>query len=176
MSLVAMTRFAIARKHSSRVQEQGSRIAVLSKEAGATTSDSSDPGSAALELVVSYIPTEVVTTYVAVLSASRNESKSFSGQWLALWIFLALTPITVWVLYARRLKVLDQQIPIHPRDWPLWEMCAASLAFAAWTIALPNSPILEKVNYPPGLGTIAILGASFSLGLLTPLFVDRSDK
>jgi hypothetical protein len=171
-----MTRFAIARKHPSGVPAQGSRIAVLSKEASTSADTSSDPGAAALDLVVSYIPTEVVTTYVAVLSATRSESKSLTGQWLALWIFLALTPIAVWILYARRLKVLDQPAPFRPKGWPLWEMCAATLAFAAWALALPNSPILEKVDYPPGLGTIAILGASFALGLLTPLFVKSSDE
>jgi hypothetical protein len=78
--------------------------------------------------------------------------------------------------YGWRIKVLDQPAPFRPKDWPLWEMCAATLAFAAWALALPNSPILEKVDYPPGLGTIAILGASFALGLLTPLFVRSSDE
>src|SRR5438045_2474613 len=58
-------------------------------------------------------------------------------------------------------------MPEPPRSWPIWEMAAGTVAYAAWATALPTNPFPD---YPPSLAGIAVLVASTVLGMLAPLF------
>lgn len=133
--------------------------------------------SAALRAIVTYIPTEIVTTYVAVLAAlSDGGTSSRSGQWAAFVVFAALAPTTVWVLFATKSRTRGLPLPLRPHDWPLWEMVASALAFFAWAYALPDSPFNQWKWYRPSLGAAVLLLVSFGLGLVAPLFQPSPTK
>jgi hypothetical protein len=142
-------------------------------ERAAPTDDS--PLAAALRAIVTYIPTEIVTTYVAVLAAlADDESASRAGQWVALLTFSLLAPLTVWVLFATKLRAEGLPLPRRFAQWPRWEMSAALLAFLSWSYALPDAPFQDWSWYQASLGTVLLLVMSFGLGLLAPLFQPAS--
>jgi hypothetical protein len=117
-----------------------------------------------------YIPTEVLTLYVAVLAVVQQESKVTPVGWLAFWIFLFLTPIIVWLVYGAKLKALQKPLPLKFGAWPVWEMFAATVAYTAWAFALPHSPFTEYGWYSSALSGVAVLVVSTLLGLLAPIF------
>jgi hypothetical protein len=134
----------------------------------------------ALNVLFGYIPTEVVTLYVAVAAALQPPTPaagataavaSSQAQWIAFWCFFVATPLVVWVVFASKLKAAGKPLPSTYDTWPVWEMCAALIAFFAWAFALPNTPFREFSNwYSPALASLAVLLASSVLGLLAPLF------
>ncbi len=124
-----------------------------------------------LNVLFGYIPTEVLTMYVAVLAVVQSDNKVTSSDWGAFWSFLVATPIIVWLVYAAKLKALQKPLPLKFGTWPVWEMFAATVAFSAWAFALPKSPFTEFTEwYSPGLSGLAVLVVSTLLGLLAPLF------
>ena len=168
MSIDAMTTQALS--YRSRPVRTSSllRGTIPTAPDGATNQST---GGAALSAIVAYIPTEIVTTYVAVLAAlAGSTSQSRTGQWATLFVFLALTPITTWVVYAVKYKAKNKALPTHLNLWPWWEMVAASLAFIVWSYALPGTPFARLSWYQAGLGSAALLLVSFLLGLVAPIF------
>lgn len=115
-----------------------------------------------------YIPTEVLTLYVAVLAALEGD-KFTNVRWTIFIIFLVGTPIIFWLVYAAKLKADGKGLPIALNAWPVWEMFAATVAFCAWAFALPQSPFAAYNWYSPALSSLAVLLVSTLLGLLAPL-------
>lgn len=195
MSINSLTNAALARRTDEPpvggVPKGLGGIAKASAVSPATASAESASGvDTALNVLIGYIPTEVLTLYVAVLAAiqpaSTSESSTGStaevaagvttdmmkitpGEWSAFYFFLVLTPVVVWLVFAAKLKAEQKQLPIHFATWPVWEMFAATLAYCAWAFALP-SPFADSGLYPPGLAAIGVLVVSTMLGLLAPLF------
>ena len=126
----------------------------------------------AFHVLFGYIPTEVLTLYVAVLAAVRQRPEVSRADWLAFWIFLFATPVIVWLVYGAKLKTLQKPLPLHPGAWPVWEMFAATAAYAAWAFALPQSPFSAYAWYSSALSGLAVLIVSTLLGLLAP-FLQR---
>lgn len=124
----------------------------------------------AFNVLFGYIPTEVITLYVAVLAAVGVEGKVTQTEWTAFWIFLIATPLVVWLVYGAKLKNLDKPLPLSYGCWPLWEMSAATLSFAAWSFALPQSPFTAYAWYSSALSGLVVLIASTILGLIAPFF------
>ena len=124
----------------------------------------------ALHVLFGYIPTEVLTLYVAVLAAIQQPNKVTSADWIAFWSFLVATPIVVWLVYSAKVKTANKRLPFAFGAWPLWEMLAATVAYCAWAFALPNSPFAEYSWYSSALSAVAVLVASTGLGLLGPFF------
>jgi hypothetical protein len=117
-----------------------------------------------------YIPTEVLTLYVAVLAAVQQEGKVTPADWLAFWIFLFTTPVIVWLVYGAKIKNIQKPLPLKFGAWPVWEMFSATFALAAWAFALPHSPFTEYDWYSSALSGLAVLVVSTLLGLLAPFF------
>ncbi len=135
------------------------------------------PVNTALNVLFGYIPTEVLTLYVAVLAAIGGPEKQKPGNvpqamWVTYWIFLFVTPIVVWLVYGAKLTAAQKPIPLAFRTWPFWEMFAATVAYCAWAFALPNTPFADYSWYSSGLAGLAVLVASTVLGLLAP-FLQR---
>ncbi len=138
----------------------------------------------ALHVLFGYIPTEVLTLYVAVLAAVQPSIKLISaqataaqavrpttaGEWIAFWSFLAATPLVVWLTYGAKIKAAGRPLPLEFAAWPLWEMFAAAIAYCAWAFALPNAPFSTYAWYSAALSGVAVLVASTVLGLLAPFF------
>lgn len=126
---------------------------------------------AALTVLFAYIPTEVIALYVTVLGALSNTNNSMVPQWITFFLFIFLTPVVVWLVYAAKLKNLGLVIPIDFSEWPKWEMTASTIAFLAWAFALPNSPFkVFESWYSPAIAGVTIVFTSTVLGLISPFF------
>jgi len=129
-----------------------------------------DKVTQALEVVMAYIPTEVLTLYVATIAALQGDAAgSTRAGWTAFTAFLVATPIVVWLVYAAKFKAREKKLPWKPGDWPKWEMLSAIIAYLAWAYALPNSPFGEMTWYSSSVAGIVVMATAAILGLLTPL-------
>lgn len=125
----------------------------------------------AFNVLFGYIPTEVLTLYVAVLAAVQQQNKVNLAVWITFWSFLVATPIVVWLVYGAKMMAAKKAIPLAYRKWPVWEMFAATVAYCAWAFALPSSPFTEFTAwYSSALSGVVVLVASTVLGLLAPFF------
>jgi hypothetical protein len=136
----------------------------------------------AMQVLFGYIPTEVLTLYVAVVAAIHpsvtppadskvpQAAPITSVDWATLYIFLVATPIILWIVYATKLKAAEKPLPVALSSWPVWEMFAATVAYSAWAFALPGTPFRKFSWYSAGLAGVAVLVVSTVLGLLAPLF------
>lgn len=174
MSINSMTNAAAGRRTDLLPQKLPANVTEIATAArtpptpvsGATTDgDPPAPVNTALNLLFGYIPTEVVTLYIAVLAA-LEESKSPPEGMTVFYIFLAATPLVVWVVFASKIKALGERLPWRFSSLPLWEMSAAALAFTAWAAALPSSPF----DLSPAMSGLMVLISSTVIGLLAPLF------
>lgn len=177
MSVSSMANIAFARRAD--VAPEGEGLNSLDEVASAT---GTPPGSAtsatsALSAIAAYIPTEVVTVYVAVLATIGVTQPQGSGPAytpVAVYAtFLVLTPVVVWGLYASRAVSAGKRIPRSLRSWPKWEMVAATLAFAAWGAAMPSSPLGIIPGFMPALAGVVALVLSLLIGVFSPIFSIR---
>jgi len=184
MSISALTNAAIARRQDfepanrppETITEIGNAAANVPKPVGRQTPNDLTNTNASLQTLTTYIPTEVLTLYVSALAAlgpitvTIGKEVKQIGRWIPFWCFLILTPIIVWIAFATKIKASDNPIPASPRQWPLWEMSAATIAYCAWAFALPTSPFAQFQQwYSPGLAAFLVLVVSAGLGLIAPL-------
>ena len=123
----------------------------------------------ALTALVGYIPTEVITLYVAALSAQAALHAAFNVIDAAtiLWFFVALTPVLLLLIYLSKVAATGDALP-GPKQWPWWKMCAATIAFFVWALAVPGNPYLKDAAAAvAGLGAMLV---STLLNILTPIF------
>lgn len=159
MSISSMTNVALLRRSGRNV----ATYRTLEDAAGAEVPQTD--ATAAVKAIASYIPTEILTVYVAVLAVLQNGSNLPSGAGRGtFYTFLILTPIVVWLVYLA--KALSAKKPITP---PLWEMFAALIAFAAWAFALPANPFQQEPWYSAAIAGIVVLLVNTALGLLAPI-------
>jgi hypothetical protein len=139
--------------------------------ASAGTAESQSPATTAISVIATYIPTEVLTLYVAVLGALQGPNGvAPKSLWSAFIFFLVLTPVVVWLIYAARVKAAKKKLPLSPRTWPMWEIFAATVAYVAWAIALPDNPFKYQFGwYSPALAGVIVLVISTLLGLMAPV-------
>lgn len=177
MSVSSMANIAFARRAD--VAPEGEGLSSLDEVAGAK---GPAPGTAtsttsALSAIAAYIPTEVVTVYIAVLATVGVIQPSDGGAaftpFAVYGAFLVLTPIVVWGLYASRAVSAGKRLPRSLRSWPKWEMVAATMAFAAWGAAMPSSPLGVFPWFMPALAGVVALVLSLLIGVFSPLFSTR---
>lgn len=172
MSVNTMTNAAIARRTDAggrgRPPQTINEIAAAGE--GAEPGETQNSITAALAVIVTYIPTEVLTLYVAVLAALSPPSGNADVVRRTFVVFLVSTPIIVWMTYAAKVKAAAKPLPVHPAQWPIWEMTAALVAFVAWAASLPGAPFLADLRLPSALGAVIVLVTAALLGLLAPLF------
>jgi len=120
-----------------------------------------------------YIPTAVLTLYVAAVAALgslKDPQGQEVGRWIPFWCFLVVTPLAFWLTFASKLKEEGKPMPASPATWPVWEMSAATIAYIAWAFALPNTSFAQFSDwYSPGLAGFLVLVISWGLGALAPL-------
>jgi hypothetical protein len=151
-------------------------------KAGTTTPAASDPQTGkglgkgpvqidtAFNVLFGYIPTEVLTLYVAVLAAVDQPGRVTRTEWAAFWAFLIMTPTVVWLVYGAKVKAAGNPLPLKFGSVPVWEMVAGTVAYCAWAFALPSAPFSQYPWYSAALSGVAVLVASTVLGLLAPFF------
>ena len=179
MSISSMTNVALAREgHAPRLTgtREADAAAVVPRVAGPPNNQV----TSALSAITTYVPTEIITLYVAAraalsqtaaASATITSAANSGSEWLAFYLAMAITPLVVWLVYAAKLRAANQPLPLRPSTWPIWEMFAATTAFAVWATALPNSPFSYFSNwYSPAVAGLAVLVVSTMLGLVAPIF------
>jgi hypothetical protein len=183
VSVRSLTTLAVQRDKGRPVSPRATREIAADSAGEIRTADGTVAGgdavASATDILVSSIPTEIVATYtaiVAVISAALVESAA--GDYLPLrwWLFggfCAATAISVATGYH------TSKDPASSRRFPWLEIVSASLAFAAWGLAMPESPlffILENPVLPITVGLIVVITAFVITGFVAPFLQKPASK
>jgi hypothetical protein len=129
--------------------------------------------SNALDSLVRYLPTEVITLYVAASAAMSALTATFpvvTGAGLY-WSFgLLLTPTLFLLVFAGKRR--SSGLPAFPsslRRWPWWKLGASTVAFLVWALAIPTTPYMSGDAGKVVAAFAALLVSTF-LTLLEPIF------
>lgn len=186
MSVSSLTNVAVARRTDDLGKVDGKpRTPAEAAQATADPSETQSPATAALKAIATYIPTEIITLYVAALAALAGSSPgapakvsdvartggsiAASTDLVAFWVFLVLTPVIVWLVYAAKVRNAGKRLPVRVASWPWWEMVSSTIAFAAWAYAMPESVFTRFGWYTAAIGALVVLVVSTLLGLVAPL-------
>ena len=160
MSLWATANAAVDRHRPARpagpLREQAAPDAAAASTATDVTSQ-----------LVKYIPTELVAAYatvVGILPISGSAAvchSQFAPRWLALGVFIVLTPLTLQTLYVVKRRAAGG---VGPRI-PWFDHVAALVAFLAWALALPLSPVDSSCSWHPQYGVAIAAVVLLLLGL-----------
>lgn len=94
--------------------------------------------------ITRWIPTETITMYIALLALAAPQTahnSSFTSRWLLFAIVAASNPIVVLLLVMAKSKNRSGF------TFPGFEMLVSPVAFAAWALALPDSPLRYVAHY-----------------------------
>lgn len=177
MSISSMTDLAFARRTD--VEPDGRGIQTLDEVAAekGQKKEAATTATSALASIAAYLPSEIITIYVAVLAtlgiaidAGGDANQAAATPIEPYLVFAVLTPLVVWGLYAAKAATAGKPLPRSLAAWPKWEMAAATLAFAVWAAALPSSPLERFDWFTSALAGVAALVVSMLLGIFAPLF------
>ncbi len=176
MSIGAMTHLARKRKQPTPVPMKAPDEDELGGAVPGTTAQAENAVTDALQVVMSYIPTEIISIYVVAVGVVIGGQAAASpiSPWTLYYTCLAATPFVVWIVYATKYKAQEQALPVAPALWPKWEMVAAPTAFFAWAVALPDSPFQQCDWHTTGFGGLILVLVSTVLGLLGGLLKPAS--
>jgi len=143
--------------------------AVRGRSITAAPADESNPVTNAISALVKYIPTEVITLYVAAVSASVAVQASVPVlQVINIYVgFAIVTPVLLLLLYLSKLAAEKKPWP-RVKNLPWWKMLAAGIAFAVWALAVLGHPYTttEAGTILAGFGAVLV---SFVLSVLEPI-------
>jgi hypothetical protein len=158
-------------KRAATSLEKGLRLQSLVEREPAAPAETPQPTGVPATVVgqlVRWIPTETITLYVAYLAlltpitaeAGRRicDTGDFTGRWVGLVVFEVVTVLFVLLIYVAKLRGTKQ-----PFRWPLWEMAAAAVAFAAWALALPDTPLQSICSYKVEIGGFLVLATTIAI-------------
>lgn len=120
--------------------------------------------------LVRWIPTESLTLYVAFLGVldpirtgadGRVSEADFTGRWVSLGVFLALTVVIVLLVHVAKVRRTRE-----PFRWPVFEMVVSSVAFVAWAMALTDTPLQDFSGYKIEIGAFIVLATTAMIGLV----------
>lgn len=132
----------------------------------------------ALGALARYIPGEIVTLYVAALSAMPAITATFAAvtEVRLYWFFVALTPVLLLLILAGKRRGEGFSAFPSSKDWPWWKLVASTVAFLVWALAVPATPYLASAQGKVVAAFGALLVSTF-LTLLEPIFEpSRSGK
>jgi hypothetical protein len=162
-------RFLVRRGAADGALLSQSTISQLSADA-----DQNNMVTGSLNLLVKYIPTEVITLYVATLSAAPALQDVIPNLRTSdiYWAFTIVTPLLLFLVYVNK-RATSGLTPIPTRsEWPWWKLFASMIAFMVWALAVPGNPYVSGET----AAVVAALGAVFIsmiLNLLEPVFERR---
>lgn len=111
----------------------------------------------AIEALAAYIPTEVVGIYMVGL-ATIAALAQVDTWWWALFIGCILS---CWFFTWAGWKARRREDKFEDLPFPKWALFAAMVAFVAWALAIPDSPVIGD-DVRPFMGFLAL---AVSLGL-----------
>jgi hypothetical protein len=172
MSVSSMTNVAFSRRRDVAPRDEAPTSVEEIAEAKADRPETKGGGSSTLAAIAAYIPTEVLTVYVAVVAAVNPAGAPVASRgsaWAAFLVFLVFTPLAVWLVYAGKVRRAGKKLPISLKRWPKWEMFAATAAYAVWAFAMPETPFSEFGWYSTAIAAVAVLVVTTALGLAAPV-------
>jgi RsiW-degrading membrane proteinase PrsW (M82 family) len=115
MSISSMTNVAFARRSDVPPLDQAPKTTAEIVQATGGT-DASRSVASQVQMIATYIPTEVLTLYVAVLAALQSQKPdSNRPDWIAFFVFLCSTPVVVWLSYAAKVRAANKPLSVAPR-------------------------------------------------------------
>jgi hypothetical protein len=131
------------------------------------------PKEDVLTQLLRYTPTEVVGVYVgviALLPTLPDEGKTeisesdFTWRWLVFILFFLFTPLTILAANAVRSRAAGSRA-----ETPWFEMIMGPIAFAAWALALPLSPMFSFSTWSGWMGVVIATIVLFLIGIIAKL-------
>jgi hypothetical protein len=120
-----------------------------------------------LALLVTYIPTETITVYVAIQAAlgdlalpadGKLSDANFASRWAWVWIMTAATILLTVGLSYRSQKNANAGARYQ---LPYFDVVAAGAAFLVWALSLPTTPLRDFSGYDyTGWNSVIILGGT----------------
>lgn len=163
MSLNSLTSNRVARESRSTPQ------AAVSDDSMDGGGDNKDVQNA-LSALVEYVPTETVTLYLATLSALPAATALPWLDAVSVYVgFAVLTPILYALIYAGKRRAAGKPRWPALNQAPWWPMIAATIAFLAWGLAVPDAPFFDDEKGRVLSGLLAIF-VSTGLGVLGRFF------
>jgi len=128
MSISSMANVAYVRRTDVATKHVAAQAAPKSarqiESATEETPDSQSSVTTALRVIVTYIPTEVLTLYIAVVAALQDPTRTTRGAfWVTFYIFLVATPLVVWFVYAAKVSAAKKPLPLRPRVAHVGDVC-----------------------------------------------------
>jgi hypothetical protein len=176
MSISSMTNVAMARRADVESEQPvpTSTSAIVAATSGSQETRAGVTG--AMQVVMTYVPTEILALYTSIATAlqampgSSEANSGFQSAWIAFAVCFVLTPLSVLLMYASKVKQANKPLSMSVNKWPLWEMSAASLAFFAWAFSMPGSPFRSITGfYSPGIAAIVLPCSAMLIGMAAPL-------
>ncbi len=175
MSATSMANVAILR--AAKERPAGAR-----GPARAPDVDSDNAFTSAMKAVTTYIPTDVLTLYVAgsaiFLSTdlSQNQAPDYDKAWLIFAGGVIATPVVNALVFMAKLRSAGIDIPRKVRNWPIWESVAATIAFVFWAAALPATPFADFSWYDAAFAGFLLGVVSLFLGLISSIILPTATK
>lgn len=128
----------------------------------------------ALSALVEYIPAETITLYIAVIASLPVLMKTIPGLTATkiYGFFGLLTPLLFSLIYIGKRRAAGKPPLPELKCWPYWPMIAATIAFLAWGVAVPDGPFLTSESGRVLGGLLAII-VSTLLGVLGRVFAPK---
>lgn len=126
--------------------------------------------------LVDSIPTEVIAPYTAIVAIiAANASKSDTFAALRWWTFAISFAFIIAYITASYVRTPSAN---RSRKLPFVEILGALIAFAAWGLAMPESPLSLSVTGAKFAVTSALIsiGGAAVLGLLSLPLNSKSNK
>jgi ABC-type xylose transport system permease subunit len=144
------------------------RLVERPKSEAAQTPQATAVPSTAIGQLARWIPTESLTLYVAflgvltpIVGTARACDAGYAGRWAALGAFLVMTVCIVVLVHVAKVRRTQE-----PFRWPLFEMSVSAVAFTAWAIALPDTPLNDFCGYKTEVGAFIVLATTAIIGLV----------
>lgn len=142
----------------------------LAAEVGSGGNQPAKNAANAVEQLTRYIPTEIVTLYIAWWAVLEKVNAADQVRWWSFFVFLILTPIVAWMIFAAKVVGRKEPIPWDWKLWPKWKFGAATAAYVVWVFSLPKSVFATFKWYDPVYAGFAILLTTIMLGILGGIF------
>lgn len=125
----------------------------------------------ALSALVEYLPAETIALYLATVSSLPVLVDSIPGlsAIMVYCFFGILTPILFAAIYIGKRRAAGQSLWPGFKLWPWWTMIAATIAFLAWGLTVPDGPFLTSDSGRVLGGLLAII-VSTLLGVAGRVF------
>lgn len=117
-----------------------------------------------VDQLVRWIPTETITLYVAYIAVAalptapkgkKLHDADFFWQWVGVGAGAVVTVLFVVLLAVGKIRTTNE-----PYRWPKFEMVAAAVAFVAFALALPDTPLHDFKGYKTEVGALIVTGVT----------------